>query len=125
MACRRSSQGSHPASQHAYRVCCKGCSACTSHQLPAHAGAPSWAGRYRSPTLGQQSVQGSPPPQKGCAYTPYLLASPAGTHALPFTWHPEKSLTMIRPESRTPWTISAFMKARPHTTTCKHGRTAC
>ncbi|CAL5227928.1 g10975 [Coccomyxa viridis] len=35
-------------------------------------------GQYRSPTLGQQGAQGSPPAQKGCTYTPYLLASPAG-----------------------------------------------
>ena len=37
-------------------------------------------GQYRSPTLGQQGAQGSPPAQKGCTYTPYLLASPAGLH---------------------------------------------
>ncbi len=42
-------------------------------------------GQYRSPTLGQQGDQGSPPAQKGCTYTPYLLASPAGAHALSFT----------------------------------------
>ncbi len=39
-------------------------------------------GSYRSPTLGQQGSLGSPPAQKDCNYTPYLLASPAGVHTL-------------------------------------------
>lgn len=37
-------------------------------------------GQYRSPTLGQQDNPGTPPAKKGCNYTPYLLASPAGNY---------------------------------------------
>ena len=69
MACRRSSQGSHRASQHAYRVCCKGCSACTSHQLPAHAGA------HRG-----RAVQ---VPYAGPAERPEQPASPEGLRIYP------------------------------------------
>ena len=68
-------------------------------------------GQYRSPTLGQQSAQDSPPAQKGCTYTPYLLASPAGLHIPPLLPDTRSSIVDRPPQWSAP-SVPSVLQSR-------------